>query len=73
MTDAHQLLQARLAYTFRDLSLLECALTHPSFAAEHPEAENNQRLEFLGDAVLQILLADALFHTFPDDREGALS
>ncbi len=73
MTDARQLLQARLAYAFRDPSLLECAVTHPSFAAEHPEAGNNQRLEFLGDAVLQILLADALFRLFPDDREGLLS
>ncbi len=66
-------LQARLGYTFRDPALLERALTHPSYSAEHPESENNQRLEFLGDAILQILLAEALFHLFPTDREGVLT
>lgn len=66
-------LQARIGYTFRDAALLGQALTHTSYAAEHPDAENNQRLEFLGDAVLQILLAEALFHLFPEEREGLLS
>lgn len=66
-------LQARLGYTFRDPALFARALTHRSFTAENPEAESNQRLEFLGDAVLQILLADALFKLLPIDREGVLS
>jgi ribonuclease-3 len=67
-------LQHRLAYRFRDSALLERAVTHPSFLPEHPEvAESNQRLEFLGDAVLQILLAEELFRLFPHDREGLLS
>lgn len=73
MSDAHAALSARLGYTFRDPALLAQALTHTSFAAEHPDALNNQRLEFLGDAVLQILLAEALFHLFPAEREGVLS
>jgi len=67
-------LQEGLGYTFRDLRLLEEALTHPSILAEHPEpVTNNQRLEFLGDAVLHLILTDALFSLFPGDREGALS
>lgn len=73
MSDDTASLQARLGHTFRDPALLRLALTHTSFAADHPGAEHNQRLEFLGDAVLQILLAEALFRAFPADREGELS
>lgn len=73
MSDAVNQLQSRLGYTFRNRSLLDAALTHTSFAVEQPGAENNQRLEFLGDAVLQILLAEALYRLFPNDREGLLS
>lgn len=67
-------LQQRLVYTFRDLRLLECAVTHPSYLQDHPESpESNQRLEFLGDAVLQLILTETLFQLFPGDREGSLS
>jgi ribonuclease-3 len=67
-------LQARIGHTFRDASLLECAVTHPSWLQEHPNVkESNQRLEFLGDAVLQLVLTEALFQLFPGDREGELS
>lgn len=67
-------LQQRLDYIFHDVALLECALTHPSYLQDHPEiAESNQRLEFLGDAVLQLVLTEALFQLFPGDREGLLS
>jgi ribonuclease III len=67
-------LQYRLVYTFRDIRLLECALTHPSFLQENRDVtDSNQRLEFLGDAVLQLVLTETLFHLFPGDREGALS
>ncbi len=67
-------LQQRLDYSFHDVGLLECALTHPSYLQDHPEvAESNQRLEFLGDAVLQLVLTEALFQLFPGDREGLLS
>lgn len=49
-------------------------MTHTSFLPEHPDvAESNQRLEFLGDAVLQLILTEALFALFPGDREGLLS
>jgi ribonuclease-3 len=67
-------LQARLGYTFCDFALLERALTHSSYLPEHPEiTESNQRLEFLGDAVLQLVLTETLFQLYPGDREGLLS
>jgi ribonuclease-3 len=59
---------------FRDQALLELAFTHTSYLPEHPEiTESNQRLEFLGDAVLQLVLTEALFALFPGEREGVLS
>jgi len=67
-------LQARLDYEFRDAALLECAVTHSSYLPDHPETrESYQRMEFLGDAVLQLVLTEALFNLFPGDREGSLS
>jgi len=66
--------QDRLGYSFRDPALLPRALTHPSWLQDHPgEVESNQRLEFLGDAVLQVILTEELFTLFPGEREGALS
>jgi ribonuclease-3 len=67
-------LQQRLGYTFRDPELLLCAVTHPSYLQDHPRVtENNQRLEFLGDAVLQLVLTEKLFQLYPNEREGDLS
>ena len=57
-----------MGYTFRDEALLRRALTHPSAGKK-----DNQRLEFLGDAVLQFLMSDRLFRAHPEDREGALT
>jgi ribonuclease-3 len=67
-------LEKRLGYTFRDRELLRRALTHPSFAqtAATP-TQHNQRLEFLGDAVLGMLLAEHLCALFPKEREGRLT
>jgi ribonuclease-3 len=74
VTDPLAQLQNRIGYTFRDRALLECAVTHLSYLADHPTVkESNQRLEFLGDAVLQILIAEELFDLFPQEREGMLS
>ena len=73
MNESLENLQARLAYTFRDPALLECALTHSSFAQDQPGTASNQRLEFLGDSVLQLVLTEALFQLFPAEREGPLS
>lgn len=67
-------LQSRLAYTFRDESLLRLALTHPSVAHElGTPVQHNQRLEFLGDAVLQLALTRELYEKFPDFNEGPLT
>jgi ribonuclease-3 len=67
-------LQQRLGYRFRDPALLERAVTHSSLLQDHPEiTESNQRMEFLGDAVLQLILTEALFTLFPSEREGPLS
>ena len=67
-------LQARLNYQFRNVELLKTALTHPSFLQDNPEIpDSNQRLEFLGDAVLQLILTETLYNLFPQDREGSLS
>ena len=66
-------LQQRIGYTFKNRALLELALTAPAYRMDHPEANDNQRLEFLGDAVFGILSAEALYRQFPDDREGELT
>jgi ribonuclease-3 len=74
MSDADRQLESRISHSFRDRSLLDRAVTHPSFLPENPSiTESNQRLEFLGDAVLQLVLTEALFGLFPQEREGALS
>ena len=67
-------LQVRLGYTFRDKKLLRLALTHPSVAHElGTPVQHNQRLEFLGDAVLQLALTRELYERFPDFDEGPLT
>lgn len=58
-----------LGYQFESRDRLNCALTHPSLEG----AENYQRLEFLGDRVLGLVIAEALLERFPDEREGVLS
>ncbi len=67
-------LQKTIGYNFRNESLLTEALTHSSYLQDDPAAgPNNQRLEFLGDSVLQFILTDALYREFPLEREGPLS
>ncbi|MGA2800841.1 MAG: ribonuclease III [Verrucomicrobiota bacterium] len=67
-------LQVRLGYQFRDESLLRLALTHPSVAHESGGLQpHNQRLEFLGDAVLQLVLTRELYEKFPTFDEGPLT
>lgn len=53
--------------------LLELALTHDSYVSEHPQAASNERLEFLGDAVLGAIVAHALYERHPSEAEGRLS
>ncbi|SVE54931.1 uncharacterized protein METZ01_LOCUS507785, partial [marine metagenome] len=67
-------LEKRIGYQFRDKELLEIALTHPSRLEEKKiVGKDNQRLEFLGDAVLGMILAERLFKLFPDEDEGKLT
>jgi ribonuclease-3 len=74
VSDAPTVLESRLGYRFRNQALLVEALTHPSFLQDNAQAgAHNQRLEFLGDSVLQFILTDALYRTFPGDREGVMS
>ena len=68
-------LEGNLGYCFTDIGLLESALTHRSFVNENPglAVKDNERLEFLGDAVLELTITDMLMRTFPDYTEGQLS
>lgn len=68
-------LQKEIKYEFRQEGLLKQALTHSSFANEHhlDKLYNNERLEFLGDAVLELVSSDVLYRQFPKMQEGQLS
>ena len=72
---AIQELEAKLRYTFRDLSLLEQALCHSSYANERRShhARSNERLEFLGDSILGLVTAEFLYRQRPDWPEGELT
>ncbi len=63
----------RLGHTFGDMSLLEAALIHRSYTAERPDIPDNERMEFLGDAVLQLSVTQFLYEHFPDLREGEMA
>ena len=67
-------LEKRLDYTFHDRSYLETALTHSSYANEQPQKrQSNERLEFLGDAVLGFCAAKTICRLYPDMPEGGLT
>ncbi|MEO1842675.1 MAG: ribonuclease III [Roseibacillus sp.] len=67
-------LAEKLGYQFQDQDLLVQSLTHPSIAAEQRDVvADNQRLEFLGDAVLQVILTEHLYLILPDEAEGRLT
>lgn len=63
----------RLGHEFADPDLLGCSLTHRSWCAEHAGFASNERLEFLGDAVLGIIVTDDIYRRHPDAGEGQLS
>lgn len=73
MSEAVSKVEKSSGYNFRDRALLQSALLHPS----HKQAKKNktdfERLEFLGDSVLGVLVAELLFEMFPDEREGDLA
>jgi ribonuclease-3 len=67
-------LQKNIHYTFRQVKLLAVALTHSSYANENPEEPaHNERLEFLGDAVLELSVSSILYDKYPQAREGDLT
>ena len=67
-------IETSIAYSFQEKGLLIQSLTHPSyFHNRRQSGEHNQRLEFLGDAILSAVLAEALYLLFPNEREGVLS
>ena len=70
-----QQLEKAIGYEFRDKSLLSMALVHSSFSNEHKKEQipNNERLEFLGDAALELASSRYLYEHFPDEPEGVLS
>ncbi len=74
MKVSHRKLEQAIGYRFKKKALLELALTHPSFRYENPETkDDNQRLEYLGDAVLGLISAEHLFNNNPTAREGDMS
>ena len=68
-------LEAALGYRFRNVTLLQNALTHSSYANErwHNSLLSNERLEFLGDSILGMVVAEYLYRNFPDRPEGELT
>jgi ribonuclease III len=71
----YEILEGKLGYTFKERKLLETALVHKSYVNENPNAgvTHNQRLEFLGDAVLDLVISHLLMDRFPALHEGELS
>ena len=66
-------LEEALGHTFAEREHLAAALVHRSYCAEHPDASPNERMEFLGDAVLGLSVTDYVFDTYPDLPEGELA
>ncbi len=71
--EPRQTLCRRIGYRFDDEELLDLALRHRSWCAEHGGVDSNERLEFLGDAVLGVIVTDHLFRTSPTSSEGVLA
>ncbi|MBQ3545215.1 MAG: ribonuclease III [Lachnospiraceae bacterium] len=68
-------IQRKIDYRFNNISLLNMAMTHSSYANDHKmkKTNSNERLEFLGDAVLELLSSEYLYDTYPDKPEGELT
>ena len=71
--DGLKQLSARLGHVFRDVGLVEQALTHSSFANEHPGIRDNGALAFLGDAVLALVVGEHFWRAYPNEPEGVLT
>ena len=68
----YRALERAIGHEFADVALLDLAMTHPSYALQH-KCRDNQRLEFLGDAVLETCVSRVLYHKFPKLKEGQLT
>jgi len=66
-------LEGRVGYTFTDPALMKLALTHRSVSSDDPARKDNERLEFLGDAVLQLIVTDLLYDSYPQLAEGQMA
>lgn len=66
-------LEQKIGYTFKNKKLLEIALTHTSYANEVKGIKNNERSEFLGDAVLELISSEYIFNTYPNLSEGEMT
>lgn len=73
ISSAYKKLEQAIGYRFKKKALLELAVTHPSFRYENQTNDDNQRLEYLGDAVLSLMAAEHLFKNNPEAREGDMS
>ena len=73
MSDNFEEIQKSLGYNFKDLNLLEVALTHRSYSSEYGLKYCNERMEFLGDSVLSAVVSLFLYKKYCDDNEGKLS
>ena len=73
--EEYSALEAQLGVTFKDSTYITEALTHRSYLNEHKglKRNHNERIEFLGDAVLELIVTEALFRQFPDEQEGKLT
>lgn len=66
-------IERELGYTFKDAALLRLSMTHRSVSADDPARHDNERLEFLGDAVLQLVVTDLLYESYPQLAEGEMA
>ncbi|MDX1922519.1 MAG: ribonuclease III [Alphaproteobacteria bacterium] len=73
MTPAYKNLTSKLGYTFKDEPLLRDAMTHPSQERDNKKVSSYERLEFLGDRVLSLLIAEWLYEIYPNESEGELA
>lgn len=73
MTSSFADIETALGHEFSDTALVETALSHPSYTHEMNEGRGNERLEYLGDAVLDLVIAEELFIVHPDWEEGGLT
>jgi ribonuclease-3 len=71
--ERYRTLSNALGYSFSDETLLDLALTHRSWCAENGDVESNERLEFLGDAVLGLSITESMYESRPEQQEGDLA